>query len=298
MSAALLNGFVLQSIGGFYTVEAADAVYSCRARGIFRKNEMSPMAGDHVRISVQREGEGAIEEILPRTSALIRPPLANLEILLIVVSVKEPSPNLTVVDKMTAVAIHHGIKPVIVISKSDLADTAQLEQIYTAAGLRVFCVGEGDDAALPALRAYLCGKLSAVAGNSGVGKSSLLNRIFPDLFLETAEISRKLGRGRHTTRTTTLHKLSEGGYLADTPGFSSLDTERALYIPKDDLVYCFPEFEQYLFTCRFSPSCTHTAEPGCAIRNAVEAGRIMPSRYESYVNMYNAVKNRREWEDK
>lgn len=298
MSNALLQGLILQSVGGFYTVEAADAVYTCRARGIFRKNETSPLAGDRVMISVQREGEGTVEEILPRSSALIRPPLANLEVLAIVMSVDEPAPNLMIVDKMTAIAVHHGIEPIIVISKSDLADTSVLERIYRAAGLHVFRVGDGDDEQLPALRAYLSGKISAVAGNSGVGKSSLLNRIFPDLLLETAEISKKLGRGRHTTRTTTLHKLPEGGYLADTPGFSSLDTERAIYIPKDDLVYCFPEFEPYLFKCRFSPSCTHTAEPGCAICQALEAGEIMPSRYESYVGMYNAVKNRREWEDK
>ena len=298
MSELLLQGFVLQSIGGLYTVETADAVYTCRARGIFRKQELTPLAGDRVSISVQREGEGTIEEVHSRSSMLIRPPLANLETLLIVVSVKEPSPNLTVVDKMTAVAVYYGIEPAIVISKNDLADAEELVRIYRAVGFPVFCVGKNDDADIASLREYLKGKISAVAGNSGVGKSSLLNRIFPDLLLETAEISKKLGRGRHTTRTTTLYKLPDGGYLADTPGFSSLDTERALYIPKDELVYCFPEFEQYLFTCRFSPSCTHTAEPGCAIRQAVDAGEIMPSRYESYVSMYNAVKNRREWEDK
>ena len=154
MNESLLGGLVLQSVGGFYTVEAADAVYTCRARGIFRKNELSPLAGDRVGISVQREGEGTIETIYPRSSVLIRPPVANLETLLIVVSVKEPAPNLTVVDKMTAVAVHHGIEPVIVVSKSDLADTTQLEQIYRSAGLRVFCVRADSDVALQPLQKY------------------------------------------------------------------------------------------------------------------------------------------------
>lgn len=292
-----LQGLVIQSVGGFYYVEAADAVFECRARGIFRKQGLTPLAGDRVTISVQGEKEGTLEQVLPRRNFLIRPPVANLDCLVVVASIVEPSPSLLVLDKMLAIAEKKEIEPVLVINKADLHDPAPLEEAYGRTGLRCFTVSASSGEGVGALKAYLAGKVSAFTGNSGVGKTSLLNAIDPRLDRDTGAISKKLGRGRHTTRTATLFKLEEGGYLVDTPGFSSLDLERTEPIDKDELPHCFREFAPYLGHCRFS-SCAHDREPGCAVRAAVEAGKIAPSRYESYVTMYREVKDRKEWENR
>lgn len=289
------QGIVIQSNGGFYYVEAADAVYTCRARGIFRKQGMTPVAGDRVVITASEEdGTGVLESVLERKNALVRPPVANVDLLVLVASVCQPKTNTLVLDKMIAVAEKKGICPIIVINKSDLGDPAELEAIYRSTGLEVFTVSATDLSSLEPLRRRLAGQISVFAGNSGVGKSSILNGIDPTLQLSTGEISQKLGRGRHTTRTATLYHLADG-YLVDTPGFSSLDLEQVEPIYKEDLPYCFREFEQYEGTCRFS-GCAHYKEPGCGVRQAVEAGEIAQSRYDSYVTMYEAVKDIKEWE--
>lgn len=292
-----LQGLVLQSIGGFYYVEAADAVYECRARGIFRRQGLAPLAGDRVMISVQDEEKGTLEQVLERRNFLIRPPVANLDCLVVVASITEPAPNPLVLDKMLAIAEKKGIEPVLVINKADLQDTARLEDIYRGTGLCCFTVSAHSGSGVDALKAYLAGKVSAFTGNSGVGKTSLLNAIDPRLRQDTGAISKKLGRGRHTTRTATLFRLEGGGYLVDTPGFSSLDLERTEPIDKDELASCFREFVPCLGHCRFS-SCAHVKEPGCAVRAAVEEGRIASSRYDSYVAMYMEVKDRKEWENR
>ena len=289
------QGIVIQSNGGFYYVEAADAVYTCRARGIFRKQGMTPVAGDRVVIAASEEdGTGVLESVLERKNALVRPPVANVDLLVLVASVCQPKTNTLVLDKMIAVAEKKGICPIIVINKSDLGDPAELEAIYRSTGLETFTVSATDLSSLEPLRRRLAGQISVFAGNSGVGKSSILNGIDPTLQLSTGEISHKLGRGRHTTRTATLYHLADG-YLVDTPGFSSLDLEQVEPIYKEDLPYCFREFEQYEGTCRFS-GCAHYKEPGCGVRQAVEAGEIAQSRYDSYVTMYEAVKDIKEWE--
>ena len=288
------EGIVIQSNGGFYYVEAADAVYTCRARGIFRKQGMTPVAGDRVTISVEEDGTGVLESVLERKNSLVRPPVANVDLLVLVASVCQPKTNTLVLDKMIAVAEKKGICPIIVINKSDLGDPSALETIYRSTGIEWFTVSAKDPATLEPLRRRLAGQISVFAGNSGVGKSSILNGIDPSLALSTGEISQKLGRGRHTTRTATLYHLAEG-YLVDTPGFSSLDLEMVEPIYKEELPYCFREFETYEGTCRFA-GCAHYKEPGCSVRQAVETGEIAQSRYDSYVSMYEAVKDIKEWE--
>ena len=220
--------------------------------------------------------------------------MANIDLLVLVASICQPRTNTLVLDKMIAIAEKQGITPIIVINKSDLGDPAELENIYHAVGLECFTVSAKDPESLIPLRQRLAGQISVFAGNSGVGKSSILNGIDPSLQLSTGEISQKLGRGRHTTRTATLYHLADG-YLVDTPGFSSLDMEMVEPIYKEDLPYCFREFEPYEGTCRFS-GCAHYKEPACGVRQAVEAGEIPASRYESYVTMYEAVKDIKEWE--
>ena len=288
------QGLILQSNGGFYYVEAADAVYACRARGILRKQGVTPVAGDRVVITAEDDGPGVLDRVLERRNFLIRPPVANVDLLVLVASVCQPKTNTLVLDKMIAVAEKKGICPIIVINKCDLGDPSELESIYQLAGFECFTVSANDPASLVALRQRLAGKISVFAGNSGVGKSSILNGLDPSLSLSTGEISQKLGRGRHTTRTATLYHLAKG-YLVDTPGFSSLDLEQVEPIYKEDLPYCFREFEKYEGSCRFA-GCAHYKEPNCGVRSAVEVGEIPQSRYESYVSMYEAVKDIKEWE--
>ena len=290
-----LKGIVLKCVGGFYSVEAADAVYTCRARGVFRKKGISPLAGDHVLITPDADMTGSLDEVLERRNSLIRPPVANLDLLLMVSSVRDPLPNTLVLDKMIAIAESKGIEPVLIFNKTDLASADDLAEVYRRAGFQVFALSALHDD-LSSLRELLRGKVSALTGNSGVGKSSLLNAL-EGLMLETGGISYKLGRGRHTTRETALYPLKQGGYIVDTPGFSSLDMERVEWIRKEELAGCFREFAPYLGQCRFT-SCSHVRENGCAVLEAVKAGKIAFSRHESYAAIYQDVKNIREWERK
>ena len=292
-----LDGLILQGVGGFYHVEAADAVYICRARGLFRKDKRVPVAGDRVGIAVDGDGTGVIEVLRERRNMLVRPPVANLDLLAVVASVTDPSPNTLVMDKMLALAEINGIEPVIVITKTDLKAPDALEEIYRRAGFAVFVVSAQAPESIEPLRKVLSGKLSAFTGNSGVGKSSLLNRLDPRLSRETGETSKKLGRGRHTTRTTVLYRQPGGGYIADTPGFSSIEFERTQMIRKEALSGCFREFDAYFGKCRYG-SCTHMGEDGCAVGQAVREGRIPPSRLESYQAIYREVKDWKEWEKK
>lgn len=291
-----MTGIITKAIGGLYTVDASDGIYECNARGVFRKKKISPMCGDRVNFTAAGEGF-VIEEILPRSSELIRPPLANLDLLVFVSSTVEPRPNTLLLDKFIAIAEFKGIRPVVVFTKVDKQSGAELAEIYRSAGIDVFecdnVTGEGS----AEVKAMLQGKLSAFTGNTGVGKSSLLNNMFPELELATGEISKKLGRGRHTTRHVQLYKLEGGGYIADTPGFSSFDTNRYDIIFKEKLAGCFVEFADYTDKCRF-PDCSHTKEKGCAVIAAVKAGEIPQSRFDSYVQMYEEAKQLKEWEYK
>ena len=288
-----LTGLIVKAISGFYYVEVAGLLYECKARDVFRKKGVSPVVGDMVEISVYDDGSASVDNILPRKNYLIRPPLANLDRLFIVASVCEPSPSTLIIDKITAVAVEKGIEPVVVFTKSDLGECNELLDIYKKAGIRAMTYSIHSTGDKEELMSLFEGKISAFTGNTGVGKSSLLNSLFPELNIETAQISKKLGRGRHTTRHSELYKVG-GGYVADTPGFSTVDIERYEVIKCDEIASCFPEFVEYLTQCRFS-TCTHTVEKGCAVIDAVEKGLISRSRHNSYRAMYDEVKDIPDW---
>lgn len=283
------KGLILESLGGLYTVETESGIVQLKARGIFRKDGLSPCAGDRCTV----EG-GVISSIDERKNSIIRPPLANLDVMVFVISTCEPTPNLTLVDKFIAVCEYKSIQPMIAITKVDLKECGNISDIYGKIGIPTIVCDYSDSASLEPVKAAVEGKICAFTGNTGAGKSTLLNHIAPELELKTAEISRKLGRGRHTTRVSRLYKLF-GGYIADTPGFSSFETMQYAVILKDELKYCFREFEEYEGKCRFA-DCNHIGEKGCAVAAAAENGDIAKSRYESYLEMFEEAKNIKEWE--
>ena len=288
------SGVILKGIGGFYYVLSEDMVLECKARGIFRKEKKTPLVGDRVLVSTGDVPEqGMIESILERKNSLIRPPVANLDRLFIVASSVEPNLNLFLIDKMVAIAEDKGIEPVVVFTKTDLRAVKDAEQIYRNAGIRVLSVSPESPGTAELLN-LLQGCQSAFTGNSGVGKSTLLNRLLPMLQQEIGDISKKLGRGRHTTRQVELFAVPGGGFVADTPGFSSLDIDRCEKIKKENLEFCFREFAPYLTQCKFA-SCTHRREHGCSVLNAVQRGEIAASRHQSYCALYEEVKDVKEW---
>ena len=284
----------MKGIGGFYYVKAGDTVYECKARGVFRRNAITPLVGDHVKLLIEENQSPVIAEILPRKNSLIRPPMANLDQLVLVAATCDPAPSTLVIDKIIAAAEDKGISPILVISKIDLEQAQWLRDIYEPIGFPVVLVSSATGEGVERVKELLRGKITAFTGNSGVGKSSLLNQIDRRFCLETGEISRKLGRGRHTTRQVELFPLEGGGYVADTPGFSAIQMERYDVVHKEQLPYCFREFEPFLDQCRF-PSCSHTCEKGCAVLEAVREGKISRSRHESYVALYQEVKDWKEW---
>ncbi len=288
------KGIILKGIGGFYYVESANEIYESKARGIFRKNNITPCAGDIVSIYMDKNNGCVIDKIFERKNYLIRPPVANVDNLFIVVSTKDPYPNILNIDKMIAIAVNAGIAPIIVISKCDLGGFDRLKKIYDLANIKnvVFSsvTGEGKDE----LKEMLKNKINVFIGNSGVGKSSLLNCLYENLSLETGKISKKLGRGKHTTRQAELFKLSNGGYVADTPGFSTLDVPKYGLLNQNDLQYCFKDIAKFSDKCKFN-SCTHTCEKGCAVINAVNQGLISKTRFESYIYIYKEIKESKKW---
>lgn len=284
------SGIIIKCLGGLYSVESPDGIYECKARGVFRNRGISPCVGDRVTAR-----DGVITEIAERKNCIIRPPLANLDQLIFIVSTCEPAPNYLILDKFIAIAEYKGITPVVVITKTDLGDSSPIHEIYGGIGIDVVEVKYDDETSVEAVRQLLTGKISAFTGNSGAGKSTLLNAVDPTLNIATGEISKKLGRGRHTTRHAELYKLSGGGYIADTPGFSTFETNRYDIIRKEELAGCFREFEGLTDKCRFR-DCAHICEKGCAVVEAVERGEIPKSRHESYKTMYEEAKQLKEWE--
>ena len=289
MSNAIKSGIITKCLGGLYTVETLDGILECKARGIFRNRGISPYVGDTVEIQ-----NGVISEILNRKNCIIRPPLANLDQLIFIVSTCNPSPNYLILDKFIAIAEYKGITPIIAITKTDLGSGAEIKEIYKNIGIDVFEIDYNNPETIEVFRNLLKGKISALTGNSGAGKSTLLNAVDSDLNIPTAEISIKLGRGKHTTRHAQLYKLSEGGYIADTPGFSTFETNRYDIIRKEELADCFREFRKYT-DCRFR-DCSHTCEKGCKVIEALENSEISASRHESYCTMYEEAKQLKEWE--
>ncbi|WP_424765853.1 ribosome small subunit-dependent GTPase A [Paenibacillus sp. sgz302251] len=289
-----LKGTIVKALSGYYYVRAKDEGWSsepvqCRARGVFKNKGISPLVGDEVLYSLTENGEGTVEEILPRSSELIRPPVANIDLAILVFSVTEPALNLHLLDKFLVHIEHAGIPAVLCLSKQDLENNgmeteeaqiaaASVNRIYQALGYEVFGTSSRLGQGIEQLQERLIGHLAVFAGQSGVGKSSLLNAIVPGLTLETNEISNRLGRGKHTTRHVELIEIG-GGLVADTPGFSQLDFNE---LGIEDLGYCFVEMRELSPSCKFR-GCTHVQEPGCAVLEALQAGRIEQSRYDHYI---------------
>lgn len=289
MGEAVTSGIIIKCLGGLYTVETPDGIFECKARGIFRNRGDNLYTGDNVAIT-----NGVISAILNRKNCIIRPPLANLDQLIFVVSTCSPSPNYLILDKFIAIAEYKGITPVVVITKTDLGDSTEIKSIYRNIGIDVFEVDYNNPETIQNIKKLFTGKISALTGNSGAGKSTLLNAVDPSLNIPTAEISKKLGRGKHTTRHAQLYRLADGGYIADTAGFSTFDTNSYDIIRKEELADCFREFRKYT-GCRFR-DCSHTCERGCKVIEALENEEISASRHENYCTMYEEAKRLKEWE--
>ncbi len=289
-----ISGRIIKSVGGFYDVETAEGVFSSKARGVFRNKSISPFTGDYVEISLEENSEPVIERIFDRKNEIIRPPMANLDCALLVVSACEPSPNALIIDKLIAIFESKNIDTVLIFTKKDMQDCSELVSVYEKIGYPCFMVDNLTGEGTAEVRDFIKGRTSALIGNSGVGKSSFINCIFPELNKETNSISRKLGRGRHTTRDVEMYPF-EGGYLADTPGFSTVDIERYGRIDKAEIRYSFREFSEFSDDCRFN-NCMHLKEADCKVTEAVKNGLIASSRYDSYVRMYNeAVEASKKW---
>ena len=290
------EGRILRSLSGFYDVQTPGGLITCRARGILRKAGNSPLTGDLVEISVEK-GKGMVERILPRKNHFIRPAVANVDALVVFAANVNPVTEPFLIDRVAAIAGDQNVDVYLCVNKCDLDPAFDLVRIYRHAGFPVICTSAETGEGVAELRALLEGKLTAFTGNSGVGKSSILNRLAPELKLETGEVSEKLGRGRHTTRHVELYRLGEDTYVADTPGFSSFDTDQMELILKENLQYAFPDFGRFIGKCRFD-DCSHRKEPDCAVRAAVEAGGIEKSRYESYLKLYEKSSQIKAWEIK
>ena len=302
----LIKGRIVSLLGGLYTVRVKEEneyeEVSCRARGIFRHSNMSPLVGDIVVLDLSEGKENAvIDEICDRKNSLIRPPLANLDVVFVTMAAKSPAPMPDMTDKLTAILEHNDIQPVIVIGKCELdRDNANiLKETYEKAGYPVFVLscatGEGIDEIKSYVNSQLEGKIAAFAGASGVGKSTLMNKLFPSLVLDTGDVSRKTARGKHTTRAVNLFQIAEDAYLADTPGFSMLDFERFDFFDLEALPLCFPEINERIGQCKYT-KCTHRKEDGCAVVEAVKSGDMAKSRHESYVLLYDILKNKHKWD--
>lgn len=289
-----IDGVILKGIGGFYYVKTAEGVFECKAKGKFRKAKISPLAGDKVTITVRNDEENTIDEIAERKNFLIRPPVANIDKLFIVVSAAKPKPNTVIIDKMTVLAEKNNITPVIVITKTDLANHEELKAIYDSTGYKVFSFSIEDLSEIDAIKDELRGCLCAFTGNSGVGKSTLINALNGELSLETGEISDKLGRGRHTTRQAEVFPVGEG-LVIDTAGFSSIDFTTDNRIYAEELQYYFREFSDHIGDCRFN-GCRHLGDKGCKICQLVDEGEISLSRHESYKTIFSEVKDNKKWE--
>lgn len=293
----MAKGVIVKSLSGFYTVSAGGELITCKARGRFRHDGESPLVGDHVEFQPETAGKGRIERIMPRRNRFVRPAVANVDQIVMFASAVNPVSDPFLIDRVAAIAELNDCDTVICVNKTDLDPARRLCEIYQSAGFAVVrCSAETGDG-IDALREVIRGKISAFTGNSGVGKSSLLNCLAPALQLPTGEVSEKLGRGRHTTRHVELFALGDETYVADTPGFASFEVDLIEPIRCEDLQYAFREFQNYIGQCRF-PDCRHLKEPGCAVRSAISTGKIMPERYDSYTRLYEIAKSIPEWEKK
>ena len=290
----LLTGRIIRSLSGFYDVQTDDGFFTCRGRGTLRRSGDSPLTGDLVEISAGK-GEGMVEKILPRKNRFVRPAVANVDALVVFAANVNPVTEPFLIDRVAAIAGDQEVPVYICVNKCDLDPAVNLVRIYQKAGFPVIRASAETGEGVEALRSLLQGKLTAFTGNTGVGKSSMLNALCPQLSLPTGTVSEKLGRGRHTTRHVQLYCLGEDTYVADTPGFSSFDTEQMDVLLKENLQYAFPDFAAYLGQCQFH-DCSHRAEPGCRVRKAVEGGELEKTRYDSYLRLYEKAEQVKLWE--
>ena len=288
------TGRILRSLSGFYDVQTAEGIVTCRGRGSLRKAHQTPLTGDVVEITVEK-GKGMVEKILPRRNCFVRPAVANVDALVVFAANVNPVTEPFLIDRVAAIAGDQEVEVILCVNKCDLDPALDLVRIYEHAGFTVISASTETGQGVPELRKLLQGKLTAFTGNTGVGKSSMLNRLAPDLQLATGEVSEKLGRGRHTTRHVELYRLDEETYVADTPGFSSFDTDQMDVILKENLQYSFPDFAPFIGACQFH-DCSHRQEPGCAVRQALEEGKLEKSRYDSYLKLYEKASQIKLWE--
>jgi len=290
------TGRIVRSLSGFYDVQTDSGPVTCRARGALRKGSQSPLTGDLVEITVEH-GKGMVEKILPRRNSFVRPAVANLDALVVFAANTNPVTEPFLIDRVAAIAGDQEVPVYLCVNKCDLDPAVDLCRIYTNAGFRVIRASAETGEGAEELRQLLRGKLTAFTGNSGVGKSSMLNRLCPQLQLPTGEVSEKLGRGRHTTRHVELYQLEADTYVADTPGFSSFDTDQMDLILKENLQYAFPDFGDFIGQCQFH-DCSHRKEPGCAVIAALSRGAVEQTRYDSYLRLYEKASQIKTWEIK
>jgi len=291
----MVEGIIIKALSGFYYVASDRGIIDCKARGRFRLDGSSPLVGDRVQCSLDLNGKGRVDRVLERKNWFIRPAVANIDTLVFIAANTNPVTDPFLVDRFSVIAAEAGCELVICINKTDIDPGDTLYGIFTKAGFPVVRTSAATGEGLDTLIGLLRGKLSAFSGNSGVGKSSILNSLLPEACIKTAEVSEKLGRGKHTTRHVELYDLGEGTYIADTPGFASLDVTMTNVILKEQLQYDFPDFAPFLGRCRFD-DCAHLREPGCAVTQAVADGEIAPSRYRSYARLYEISAQHKFWE--
>lgn len=293
----MAEGVIVKALSGFYYVQTDERLLECKARGRFRLDGTSPLVGDRVECSLGAHGKGRIDRVFERRNFFIRPAVANVDALVFVAANTNPVTDPFLIDRVSVIAESAGCELIVCINKTDVDPADELYGIFTAAGFTVVRTSVPDGTGIDALRREIAGKICAFTGNSGVGKSSIMNTLSPGLNIKTAEVSEKLGRGKHTTRHVELFDIGGGTYAADTPGFASFDIEMMEIIPKEQLQFDFVEFAPYIGECRFN-NCAHLKEPGCAVTQAVADGKIMPSRYRSYERLYALSAQHKSWENK
>jgi len=289
------SGVITKALSGFYYVESAEDIIECKARGLFRLEKSTPLVGDRVEFLLTEPGRGYITSIFPRRNFFVRPAVANIDKIIIVASGAIPITDPFLIDRMTAIAHKKNCEPIICINKCDLDPAKNLYEIYTSAGYNTIRTSAETGEGLDELLSSIQDKISVFCGNSGVGKSSILNQLDSYFNIAVGEVSKKLGRGRHTTRHVELYKLAGNAVVADTPGFSSFDTDQLT--SKEEIASLFPDFSEYIENCRFL-DCAHIKEPGCAVLEALQAGRLQKTRHESYIRLYEQAGKYKKWEHK